>query len=91
MKKIGKYLSIAFFLVLGATFADQVNGTLDFLIDLDYGAIGTTIADFSKAIFDGAVDLVNYIIDAVNGTATEPMMDGSPMDGSGTVSSTLNA
>ena len=85
MKKIGKYLSIAFFLVLGATFAPQVNGALDFLIDLDYVAIGNGIADGAKAIFDGVVTIVNYIIDAINGTEAMEAME----PGTGTVSSTL--
>ena len=66
MKKIKNYLSIAFFLVIGATFADQINSAIDYLLAVDYTAIGETIkgltakaVEFAKAAFNYVVELFN--------------------------------
>ena len=64
MKKIGKYLSIAFFLVIGATFADQINAAVDFLLDVDYTALGNTIADLAGKLADFFVGVYNKISEA---------------------------
>ena len=65
MKKLGKYLNIALLLVIGATFATQINSVLDFLADLDYTAIGNIIATFIYKIinfFDSIYDQVRELM-----------------------------
>ena len=61
MKKIGKLIKIAFLLVVGATFADQINGAVDYLSDVDYALLGDQIATIAKAVADFAVSAFNWI------------------------------
>ena len=67
MKKLGRYINIAFLLIIGATFAEQINAGLDFLIDLDYNAIGNTISSILGSVVDGAVAAFDYIKSAIEG------------------------
>lgn len=65
MKKLGNLLKIAFFLVIGATFAEQINAALDYIMGIDYVALGETISSVAKAIVDGAISAFNWIKGAV--------------------------
>lgn len=62
MKKLFKYITIAFLLVVGATFAEQINSALDWLQAVDYTALGNTIGTLASKIADGAVDLYNWVV-----------------------------
>ena len=79
MKKLFKYITIAFLLVVGATFSEQINAALDWLQAVDYTALGNTIStlvgkvvDFAVSIYDWAVSL---FVEAPVMEAMEPAME----------------
>ena len=87
MKKLGNYIKIAFLLVIGATFSTQINAALDFLIDVDYNALGDQIAAVVSTVVDALVAAYDYVVGLF---ADAPAAVEAVADGSGTVSSTIN-
>ena len=71
MKKIGKYITIAFLLVVGATFSTQINAALDWLLALDFVAIGNTISAFAGKVVDLVVAVYNWVVGLFSNTPME--------------------
>ena len=86
MKKIGKFINIAVLLVIGATFSTQINAGIDYLVDVDYVALGNTISTIVGKIVDFAVLVYDWVVGLF---ADAPAME-AVADGSGTASSTIN-
>lgn len=61
MKRIKNFISIAFLLVVGATFATQINGAVDYFIALDYTAIGMNIQMAATKAYELVVSLVDFV------------------------------
>ena len=62
MKKLFRLIKIAFILVVGATFADQINAAIDWTLAVDYDALGANIALVAGKITDFAVATYNYVV-----------------------------
>ena len=62
MKKLGKYINIAVLLVIGATFSEQINSAIDYLIAVDYTALGANIELVAGKIADAAVALYDFVV-----------------------------
>ena len=66
MKKIKNYISIAFLLVVGATFSTQINSAIDWLLAVDYVALGNIIGTFSAKIADALVSVYDWAVALFN-------------------------
>ena len=62
MKKLGKYINIAVLLVIGATFSTQINSAIDWLLAVDYTALGNTIGVIVGKIADAAVAIYDWVV-----------------------------
>ena len=62
MKKLFRLINIAFLLVLGATFAPQINSGIDWISEVDYTAVGNQIGAVATVIADAAVAVYNWVV-----------------------------